>query len=340
MTANQVVTIAVDAMGGDWGSGEIVEGVLLAARDDASLRVILAGDEESIRSAGEMPSAVEIEPAAQVIEMSEHPARALKEKPNASVAVAARLVKEGRAGAFVSAGNTGATMAAALFHLGRIPGVARPAIAVVTPTSAGPVVLLDAGANADTKVEYMGQFAQMGSAYASCLLAIDNPRVGLLNIGEEKAKGSIFYQSSYELLAKSPSLEFVGNVEGRDFFRGRADVVVADGFTGNVVLKIMEGLAEMLFSELKAAAESSVSGKMGGALLSGPVREMRARFDYEEYGGAQLLGVRGGCVIAHGSSRAKAIANAVRVAATMIRSDVVEAIARRLGEGGTASEKD
>lgn len=330
-TEATAVTVAVDAMGGDYAPEAIVAGALSAARADAGLSVVLVGDEDAIMTyAGELPPNARIHAASQTIAMSEHPAMALREKPDASIVAAAKLVKEGEAQAFVSAGNTGAAMAAALLHLGRIEGVARPAIAVVVPLATGPVVLLDAGANADSKAEYMAQFGIMGSAYASCVLGVDNPKVGLLNIGQEKSKGSQLYQAAHDLLDSTNSINFIGNVEGRDFFQGKADVIVADGFVGNVALKVAEGLSEMLFSELKATIADSVIAKLGGFLLRSGLEELKAKLDYEEYGGAQLLGVRGFCVIAHGGSRAKAIANAVRVAARVVRNDVVQTIATQI----------
>lgn len=332
--ANSKAVVAVDAMGGDFAPEEIVKGAVTAAQSDADLEVLLVGDPDSIRRAGDLPHNVEVVRSSDVIEMCEQPAKAVRDKKDASVVIAARLVKEGRAGAFVSAGNTGAAMAAALLELGRIRGISRPAIAIVVPTPNGPVVLLDAGANADCKAEYMAEFGLMGSAYAAGLLGIDRPRVGLLNIGEEKSKGSQLYQAANALLAQSPSIEFVGNIEGRDLFEAKADVAVADGFVGNMILKVMEGLSEMLFAELKGAIADSITTKLGGLMLQSGLRELKAKIDYEEYGGTQLLGVKGGCIIAHGGSRAKAMANAVRTAARVVRSDVVAAMATQIGEGG------
>ncbi len=326
--------VAVDAMGGDYAPRQVVEGALQAARGDAALGVLLVGKTEAIREiAGDVPPNVELVEAPGVIEMSEQPARAVRDRADASVVVASRLVKEGRAGAFVSAGNTGAAMAAALLHLGRIEGISRPAIAVVVPTPKGPVVLLDAGANADCKPEFLAEFGVMGSAYASRLLGVSDPRVGLLNIGEEKSKGSQLYRAAHALLAETESINFIGNIEGRDLFEAKAHVAVADGFVGNMVLKVAEGLSEMLFEELKGAISDSVTAKLGGLLLRSGLRELRAKVDYEEYGGTQLLGVNGGCVIAHGGSGAKAIANAVRVASRVINSDVVEAMSRQIQKG-------
>lgn len=319
-------------MGGDFAPGEVVAGAVAAAREDESIGLILVGDEAAIRSAAaDMPTNVEIVHSSDIIQMSEQPAKAVREKKDASIVVSARLVKEGRAGAFVSAGNTGAAMAAALLHMGRIRGIARPAIAIVLPTPNGPVVLLDAGANADCKPDYMVQFGVMGSAYASCLLGVDSPKVGLLNIGEEKSKGSQLYLTAHELLAATPSVNFIGNVEGPDLFEAKADVAVADGFVGNMVLKVIEGFAEMLFAELKDAIADSLTTKVGGLLLRPGLRDLKKRVDYEEYGGTELLGVCGGCVIAHGGSKAKAITNAVKVGARVIRNDVVETIAAQVG---------
>ncbi|RJQ54496.1 MAG: phosphate acyltransferase PlsX [Actinobacteria bacterium] len=329
-------------MGGDHGPAEIVAGALRSALARPDIEILLVGSPERLGQLlpSPVPANLRTVAAEQVVEMSEHPAKALREKPESSIAVAARLVRDGEAQAFLSAGNTGASMAAALLHLGRIRGIARPAIAITTPTPSGPVVLLDAGANADTKPEYMEQFGIMGASYAACLYAIDKPKVGLLNIGEEKTKGSQLYQASYELLSSNRSLHFIGNIEGRDFLGGKADVVVADGFVGNVVLKVMEGLSEMLFAELKTIAAGSLIARIGGALLSPSLKDLKAKLDHEEYGGAQLLGVQGGCFIAHGGSRAKAIANAIDVASRMVRTGVVEAIAARVSEGGAVSSDD
>lgn len=331
-TKGSKTVVAVDGMGGDFAPRELVEGAARAASQDSRLQLLLVGDEEAFRVSGaDLPANVEIVGAGEAIEMCEQPAKAVREKRDASVVVAARLVREGRAGAFVSAGNTGAAMAAALLHLGRIPGISRPAIAIVVPTPRGPVVLLDAGANADSKPQHMAQFGMMGSAYAACLLGIKSPRVGLLNIGEEKSKGSRLYLAAHEELTGASSVNFVGNVEGRDLFEAKVDVAVADGFVGNMILKVMEGLAEALFTELKGTISESVTSKLGGLLLRQGLKELRAKVDYEEYGGAQLLGVNGGCIIAHGGSKAKAIANAVRVASRVIRSSVVDKIAAQAG---------
>lgn len=320
--------VAVDAMGGDLAPDETVAGAVAVAREDPQLSIVLVGDPERVSALGcELPANVTLEVAHRAITMSDHPAKAVREKTDASVVVSAQLVRDGRAGAMVSAGNTGATMAAALLYLGRIEGIARPAIAVVVPTPAGPVVLVDAGANADCKPEYLVQFALMGSDYAACVLGIDTPKIGLLNIGEEESKGTQLYQAAHRLMRQVTSINFVGNIEGRDLFTGSAHVAVADGFVGNMVLKVMEGLSEMLFAELKRAVTASAGAQLGGILLRPQLARLKAEVDYEEYGGAQLLGVNGGCIIAHGASRAKAIANAVRVAAQVVRKDVVDAIA-------------
>jgi len=337
-TAANNPVVAVDAMGGDYAPREAVEGAVRAALSDAALTVLLVGETGAMRKiAGDLPQNVELVEAPGLIEMSEQPARAVRDKTDASVVVAARLVKEGRAGAFVSAGNTGAAMAAALLYLGRIRGISRPAIAIVVPTPNGPVVLLDAGANADCKPEFLAEFGVMGSAYASRLLGVANPRVGLLNIGEEKSKGSQLYQAAHELLAQTESINFIGNVEGRDLFEAKAHVAVADGFVGNMVLKVAEGLSEMLFEELKGAISDSVTNKLGGLLLRSGLRELKAKVDYEEYGGTQLLGVQGGCVIAHGGSKAKAMANAVRAASRVITSDVVQTMSAQIQRGANDS---
>ncbi|MGQ9557994.1 MAG: phosphate acyltransferase PlsX [Desulfurispora sp.] len=319
--------IAVDAMGGDFAPAEVVRGAVLAARQDG-LRPVLVGDEEKIGAelAGADRPLVDVLHAPETVGMGESPAVAVRRKRNSSIVRAVQLVREGRAAAVVSAGNTGAVMAAALLGLGRIRGIDRPAIASVLPTRRGRVVLLDAGANVDCSPQHLQQFALMGYLYARDVLGVADPRVGLLNIGEEEGKGNTLTQAAFSLL-KDSGLNFIGNVEGRDIFPGRADVVVCDGFVGNVVLKTSEGLAMTLLGMLKDTLGASWLSRLGSLLSLPALQDLRRRLDYAEYGGAPLLGVNGVVVIGHGSSDARAIHNALRFAAAAAQNRLPEKIA-------------
>lgn len=320
---SDLVRIAVDAIGGDYAPQEIIKGAIEAQRD-SEVKILLVGPQKLLREqiAGYGADFLEIVDAPEVIEMGEKAAQAVRAKEHSSPMVAAKLCREQRADGFVSAGNTGAVMAAALLTWGRIPGVKRPAIAIVIPTPSGPVLLLDAGANADCKPENLLQFAQMGSAYARKILNIDNPSVGLLNVGEEESKGSELYQQAHQLL-KASSLHFLGNIEGRDIVHAKVNVVVCDGFTGNIVLKLLEGTTEVFFSEIKNKIKESFLTRMAGAVLAPGLLDLKKKLDYEEYGGAPLLGLNGVCIISHGKSKAKAIKNAIRVAKRMVLNNVV-----------------
>lgn len=320
--------IAVDAMGGDYGPAVVVEGAVAAARE-FGLGVILVGDRAAVErevarlKADHLP--VEVRHASQVVGMAESPSLALRRKRDSSLRVAAQLVKDGEASAFISAGNTGAAMAIAMFVLGVLPGIDRPAIAAVLPNRRHFTVLLDVGANVDPKPWHLLQFAVMGHVYARDLLGLDHPRVGLLNVGEEAGKGNELVKEAYEQL-KDSSLNFVGNVEGRDIYNGRCDVVVTDGFTGNVALKISESLAETLVAMLKEELMRDVRSRLGAALAVPAFARFRRRVDYTEMGGAPLLGIDGAAIICHGASPVKAIKNAVRVAAEWARAGVNEHI--------------
>jgi len=316
-----MIRIAVDAMGGDRGSDEIVAGAL-AARD-GGLTPVLVGP------AGLDARGLELLEAPDVIEMREKPAEAVRAKPQSSLVVAVRAVGEGRADAVVSAGNTGAMLAAGLLQLRRIPGVLRPAIAVPIPARRGPSVLIDAGANADARPEHLLQFATMGAVFAEEILDVPNPEVRLLSIGEEREKGNQLTLEAHELLAAS-DLNFAGNCEGRDLLAGAADVVVADGFTGNVALKLLEGTIRIVLDALREEITATASGKLGGLLIRPAARRLRHRLDPDTYGGAYLLGLRGLAVIAHGNSSPTAIANAVRLAARGVEHDVAGRVAARL----------
>ncbi len=327
MSESRLVTVAVDAVGGDNAPGEILEGVRLALTDDPSLRILLTGPAEVITAfAANHPDSVEAIITTEIITMNEHPANAVRAKKDSSMVVGCRLVREGRAQAFFSAGSTGAAMAAATLVMGRIKGVQRPAIATVVPTAGPPCVMLDVGANADCKPEHLFQFASMGAAYASVVLGVIGPRVALLNIGEEPTKGSQLAQDAYALMAaRTPN--FIGNIEGRDVLAGDADVIVTDGFTGNVALKLLEGTSKVLLSQVKAAITGTAVAKTAAAVLKPALARLKERLDPDTYGGAPLLGVDGVCIIGHGSSGAKAVRNAVRVAAQAGRGGLTEQIA-------------
>jgi phosphate acyltransferase len=309
-------------MGGDRGPGEIVAGAL-AARS-GTLTPILFGD------AGLDTHDLDLHETTGVVEMHEKPADAVRAKPDSSLVASVRAVHDGKADAVVSAGNTGAMLAAGLLELRRIPGVMRPAIAVPIPAQNGPSVLLDAGANADARPEHLVQFATMGAVFAEEILGIARPTVRLLSIGEEEEKGNQLTLEAHALLKES-DLEFRGNCEGRDILRGAADVVVTDGFTGNVVLKTLEGTIRTILEGLRAEITASTRGKIGGLLIRPAARNLRHRLDPDTYGGAYLLGLRGLAVIAHGNSSQVAIANAIRLAARGVEHDVVGRLTARLG---------
>jgi glycerol-3-phosphate acyltransferase PlsX len=314
--------VAVDALGGDRAPDEIVAGAKDAAAD--GIEVVLVGPPD-LDAAG-----LELIPATDVIEMADKPAEAVRAKPDSSLVAAVRAVADGRADAVLSAGNTGAMLAAGLLHLRRLPGVLRPSIAVPIPTRAGPCVLLDAGANADSRPEHLVQFGYMGAIFAEEILGIASPTVRLLSIGEEPEKGNELTIEAHALLRDAPGLGFAGNAEGRDLLRGAADVLVTDGFTGNMVLKLLEGTVRDLLDSLRAEIVATPRGKLGGLLIKPAARRLRTRFDPDTYGGAYLLGLRGLAVIAHGNSGRRAIANAIRLAARGVDHRIVERLAEKL----------
>jgi glycerol-3-phosphate acyltransferase PlsX len=318
-----VVRIAVDAMGGDRGPEEIVAGAL-EARSDAVVPVLVGPH-------GLDTHGLELIEAPDVIAMEDKPAEVVRAKPNSSLVVACRAVREGKADAVVSAGNTGAMLAACLLEIRRLPGVRRPAIAVTIPSQSGASVLLDSGANADARPEDLLQFAQMGAVFAEEILDVRNPEIRLLSIGEEAEKGNQLTLEAHELLANS-DLNFAGNTEGRDLLRGGADVVVTDGFTGNVALKLLEGTIRNLLDAFREEITASTRGKLGGLLIRPAARRLRDRLDPDTYGGAYLLGLRGLAVIAHGNSSKRAIANAIGLAARGVDHDVVGRLAQRVGD--------
>jgi glycerol-3-phosphate acyltransferase PlsX len=320
--------IAVDAMGGDYGPAVVVEGAVAAAREFGAT-LILIGDkaaiEREVARLGAESRAIEVRHASQVVGMGESPSQALRRKRDSSLRVAAQLVKDGEAAAFVSAGNTGAAMAIAMFVIGVLPGVDRPALAAVLPNLRRFTVLLDVGANVDPKPAHLLQFAVMGHIYARDILGYDNPRVGLLSVGEEEGKGNELTKETYDQL-KDSSLNFVGNVEGRDIYNGRCDVVVTDGFTGNVALKISESLAEMLGAMIKEELMRDLRSKLGASLAVPAFQRFKRRVDYTEMGGAPLLGIDGAAIVCHGASPVKAIKNAVRIAGEWATAGVNEHI--------------
>jgi glycerol-3-phosphate acyltransferase PlsX len=320
------VRVALDAMGGDNAPGAIVAGGLAALAGDPSMELILVGREDDVRAelAGHTER-VSVVHASEVVEMDEHPANAVRLKKDSSLNVGARLVAEGKADAFVSAGNSGGIMAAAIFVMKRLPGVDRPAIGTPIPSKTGNTLLLDSGANTDVRPEYLYQWALLGDAYARRIRGIDRPRIALLSNGEEATKGNELTIAAHALLKSAP-VNFVGNVEGKAMFDGTYDVVVTDGFTGNIVLKTIEGVADFILSGIRDAAMASVTGKVGGLLLRPNLQPLRDKADWRKYGGAPLLGVRGVCIIAHGRSDEEATRNAVMRGAESVRAGLVEAM--------------
>jgi glycerol-3-phosphate acyltransferase PlsX len=322
-------------MGGDHAPHEVVKGVLLAAAE-YPLQILLVGQEAAIReelrkSGKPVPSSIEVVDAPEVVTMEDTALAPLRRKRNSSIRISANLVAEGRADAMVSAGHTGATMTSAYKVLGTIDGVSRPALAAIVPSAKGHTVLLDVGANVDTKPAHLREFAVMGHFYAQMIFGIDAPRVGLLSIGEEEGKGNELTKETFRVL-KETGLNFMGNAEGRDIYNGNADVVVCDGFIGNVVLKASESLAEMVSKTLRQELKRNPLRVAGALLAKKAFDDLKRRMDYSEYGGAPMLGVKGGCIVCHGRSNAKAIKNAIRVARDFALNRVDEKIARKVGE--------
>lgn len=325
--------IAIDAMGGDFGPAVIVEGAITGARS-LGCDLLLVGQPDAIRTAMASTAAngvnVDVVTADDVIGMDEHPAQAVRRKPQSSIMVAIQLVKDGRADAVVSAGNSGAVMAASLKVLGRVPGIDRPAIASNMPTATSRTLLIDLGAVADPKPLNLVQFALMGQVYVETVLGVANPSIGLLSNGEESTKGNALVQQVHALLAATDGLNFVGNVEGSDIALGTIDVVVTDGFTGNVALKTAEGIAKLMTDLIREEVTSSLPRKLAGLVLRPAFRAVRTKMDYAEIGGAPLLGVNGAVIIAHGRSRARAIESAMSVAYRSADHDLATVIATRV----------
>jgi glycerol-3-phosphate acyltransferase PlsX len=340
---SEPVTVVVDAMGGDHGPAPIIEGAIDAARiAKGRFKVIIVGDEVAIKT--ELASkvgkdeyewedlakyGVEVVHASQAVEMHETPTEALRNKRDSSILVGLRLQKQKKAQAFISTGNTGAVMAASLFELGRIEGVSRPAIASFMPTEHGGCIMIDVGANMDCKPHHLLQFAYMGSSYCEYVFGRPSPKVGLLSVGEEKSKGSEIIQKAHELL-KDAKLNFIGNIEGKDILKGTADVVVCDGFIGNIILKFAESVVRMFYGSIKRYIYTSIFAQLGALLLKPALKKFAKDLDYEEYGGAPLLGVNGVCIICHGRSSAKAIRNAVLVATRCVNHGVNQHIREQL----------
>jgi len=322
-----MIRVAVDAMGSDRGARSVIEGAQQAASE--ALEPVIFG------AAGLDTGELKLVPTTQVVRMDEKPADAFRTKADSSLVRAVKAVADGEADAGVSPGSTGAMLAAGLVLLRRVPGVRRPAIAVPIPSRQGPSILIDAGANADCRAEHLLQFATMGAVFAEEMLAIPRPRVRLLSIGEEPEKGNQLTLDAHELLAAS-DLDFQGNAEGRDILEGAADVLVTDGFTGNVALKAVEGTIKTLLDALREEITATTTGKLGGLLIRPASRRLRTRLDPDTYGGAYLLGLRGLAVIAHGNSSRRAIANAIRLAARGVEHDVVGRLAARLPERAKA----
>lgn len=321
------VTIAVDALGGDNAPGVVLDGVEQALAADQDLTVILCGPDEVVSPFATAHDRCVAQATTEAISMGEHPAQAVRKKKDSSIVVGCRLVKEEAAQGFFSAGSTGACLAAATLVMGRAKGIARPALATVIPSPVRPVVMCDVGANADCKPEYLVQFGRMGSVYAQKMLGIEQPRAALLNIGEEEEKGSQFAQEAHKLMReKLPN--FAGNAEGGDVLAANFDVFVCDGFTGNVCLKTIEGTSKVLFKTLKDIMMKSAVTKLGALALKGGLADLKRQVSADTYGGAPLLGVKGACIVGHGSSNATAVKNGVLTSAQLVREHVSELIAQ------------
>jgi glycerol-3-phosphate acyltransferase PlsX len=334
--------IAIDAMGSDGHPLPDVEGAVQAARE-YGIEMVLVGNPDVVEPelAKHQVSglALPLVHASQIIEMHEHPAAAARTKKDSSMVVGIKLLKEGQVDAFVSAGNSGGVLASALFYLGRIKGVKRPALSSVFPTLKGTCFMLDLGANTDCRPEHLLQFALMGSVYAEHVLGISNPRVAIVSNGEEEGKGSMLVQETYPLL-KASSLNFVGNAEGKDIPAGLADVIVTDGFTGNVIAKLSEGVAGFLLDILREEIRSRPLATLGALLAKPAFEQVRRRLDYREYGGAPLLGVDGTVIVAHGRSDALAIKNAIRVAKRAVDEDMLNTIKNNIVQGMGILQKE
>lgn len=338
-----MIKIGIDAMGGDHAPDKIVEGAVLALKKDDTLSICLTGDEQKIRKVLQTLSysgdRIEIVPTTEVIEGDDKPVSAIRRKKDSSLVVALKMLKEKKVDAVVSAGNTGALIAGAIFVTGRIQGISRPAITGMYPTVKGPMVMLDIGANADVSPVHLVEFAKMGSLFAQISQGKKQPSVGLVNIGTEETKGNELTKKAYELLKREKEIHFVGNVEGRDIPKGIVDVLVCDGFTGNTILKLTEGVAESLFSMLKEVIYSSAKAKLGAMMMKDSLKKMKEDLNYEEIGGAVVLGVDGVVVKAHGSSKENAFSNAILRAAEYHRAGLIDNI-KSMKASSLPSEKE
>ncbi len=323
--------LVVDAMGGDDAPSVVLEGTAAAVEHNPELEVILTGPADVIEPFADEHDRVTAHSTTEVIAMDEHPAEAVRNKKDSSIVVGCRLVKEGEADGFFSAGSTGACLAAATIVMGRLKGVKRPGLVSVIPSPQAQTVICDLGANADCKPEYLVQFATMGSVYAQVVLGVENPRIGLLSIGEEDTKGSEFVLECNKLMHEQVP-GFIGNAEGRDISLGGFDVIVTDGFTGNVALKTYEGLGSALLSGLRKALTANTRSKIGASLCMSGINDLRAQLDPDAHGGAQLLGVQGVCMVGHGNSNAKAIENGLLISANAVEQKMTERLADLLEE--------
>ncbi len=337
--------VALDAMGGDFAPDVTIAGAIEAV-SEYDLEVVLVGDrrrlEESLKGKRYPSERISIHHASEVVEMHEAPSVAIRRKKDSSIRRAIELVKKQEADAAVSAGHSGVAMATALFILGKLPNVDRPAIATIMPSLTGYFLLIDVGANVDCKPENLREFAHMGNAYYKAVFNAPSPRIALLSIGEEDTKGNELTKESFKLL-KNTDINFTGNIEGKDIFSGNADVIVCDGFIGNIVLKVSEGLAETILKMLKREISNVTTGKLGYMMIKPALRNFKKRTDYSEYGGAPLLGINGTCIISHGRSSARAIKNAIRVAADMagkkVHEIIADALSRDAGKHSSTKEE-
>ena len=334
------MNLVIDAMGGDNAPKEIVKGAVEACKKETGFNIILVGKEKLIKKEllnyKDYPkNRIKVKHSSEVVTMNDSPAKALRRKKDSSLNVGTNIIKDKEADAFISAGNTGAVMAAGLFNIGRLPGIKRPSISTIFPAENGNTLLMDAGANTDSKPENLLQFAVMGEIYAKKVLKISNPRIGLLSIGEEKKKGNDLVKNTYKLLEEDKRVSnFIGNVEGRDIFKDKCDIIVCDGFVGNVVLKTTEGAASFMFDLLKEAFTKNIRAKLGAGFLKPYLKEMKDKLDYTQYGGAPLLGINGVVIISHGSSNATAIVNAIKVAINAVENNVVQLIEEEINREG------
>lgn len=331
--------IAIDAMGGDNSPQEILKGSIDAINDNKQIKLILVGKEEVINSELSKykynKEQIIIQNATEVIETTESPTSAIREKKDSSIVVGLKLLKEGKASAFISAGSTGALLTGATVIIKRIKGVERPALATLIPNANnGYTFLIDSGANMDCKPSYLPNFAKMGKIYMENIMKVNNPKVAIVNVGAEKEKGDSFTKEAYELLEQTKNINFVGNIEGREIPSGEADVVVCDGFVGNVILKLSEGIVKTFSNVVKKEITSNLLYSIGGALSKGAFKNVKKRFDYSEVGGAAFLGLKGLVVKAHGSSNAKAIKSAINQCYNFIETDIVEKIETAILEDG------